>query len=225
MGLEINIGKTKVIIFNPPRSKTIPIQFLLGSQPIKNTDTYCYLGIMFHKNGTFTTANAELRAKALRALYSLKGSIMKDSLSHRSLVMLFDSLIKPILLYGCQILVPYSKTVKYLSKLNDQSDPTQALKYISQDHYEKFHLKFLKWTLSVHSKASNIGCWGETGRYPLIYEACKLAIDYFDRAKNSDHELVSAAYREQAALQLPWYANLTGLISKYDKPSPTVRAK
>ena len=219
MGLEININKTKVITFHPPRSKHTQSQFYLGELPIKNTETYCYLGIVFHQNGTFTAANAELRAKALRALYGLKGNIVKDALSHKSLCILFDSLIKPILLYGCQVVGPHSKTIKYISNLNDESDPTLALKYIAQDHYEKFHLKFIKWSLSVHSKSSNIGCWGETGRAPLIYEVCKLSLDYFTRAKNSENSLVSAAFREQAELDLPWYANLSKLINKYHDPT------
>ena len=215
MGLDININKTKVITFHPPRSKRTHSQFFLGDLPIKNTESYCYLGIVFHQNGSFTAANAELRAKALRALYGLKGSIIKDALSQKSLCILFDSLIKPILLYGCQIVGPHSKTIKYISNLSDESNPASALKYIAQDHYEKFHLKFIKWSLSVHSKSSNIGCWGETGRTPLIYEVCKLAIDYYNRAENSDNILVSAAFHEQAELDLPWYTNLSKLIAKY----------
>ena len=215
MGLDININKTKVVTFHPPRSKHTLSQFYLGKLPIKNTETYCYLGIVFHQNGTFSAANAELRAKALRALYGLKGNIIKDALSHKSICILFDSLIKPILLYGCQVVGPHSKTIKYISNLSCESDPTLALKYIANDHYEKFHLKFIKWSLSVHSKSSNIGCWGETGRAPLIYEVCKLSMDFFTRAKDSDNVLVSAAFQEQANLDLPWYSNLSKLINKY----------
>ena len=215
MGLDININKTKVVTFHPPRSKHTLGQLYLGKLPIKNTETYFYLGIVFHQNGTFSAANAELRAKALRALYGLKGNIIKDALSHKSICILFDSLIKPILLYGCQVVGPHSKTIKYISNLSCESDPTLALKYIANDHYEKFHLKFIKWSLSVHSKSSNIGCWGETGRAPLIYEVCKLSMDFFTRAKDSDNVLVSAAFQEQANLDLPWYSNLSKLINKY----------
>ena len=32
---------------------------------------------------------------------------------------------------------------------------------------EKAHLQFIKYSLGVHKKASNVGSWGETGRYPL----------------------------------------------------------
>ena len=221
MGLEINIDKTKIVTFHPARSKSYPEQFFLGNQLIKNTDKYCYLGIIFHSNGSFAAANTELRAKAMRALYGLKGGIIKDALSPRSLFILFDSLIKPILLYGCQVLTPHSKTIKYLLKLSDQSDPTQVLKYLAQDHYEKFHMKFLKYSLSVHSKSSNIGCWGETGRHPLIFEACKLAIDYYTRVENSDNPVISAAFHEQVTLGLDWFSNICNLIEKYKGMSPS----
>ena len=85
MGLEVNIKKTKIVIFCPPKRKQSYETFTLGGQPIQHTEKYCYLGIIFHRNGSFTAANTELRAKALRALYGLKGNIVKDALSHRSL--------------------------------------------------------------------------------------------------------------------------------------------
>ncbi len=44
--------------------------------------------------------------------------------------------------------------MSYLSKLSDQLNPENALKYIAQDHYEKFHMKFIKLAWSVRSKAS-----------------------------------------------------------------------
>ena len=59
MGLEINIKKTKIVIFCPPRSKAPHVNFTLAGQPITHTDKYCYLGIIFHRNGSFTSANTE----------------------------------------------------------------------------------------------------------------------------------------------------------------------
>ena len=216
LGLQININKTKIVIFCPPRSKQTYERFTLADQPIKHAEKYCYLGIIFHRNGSFTAANTELRAKALRALFSLKSKIIKDSLSLKAISTLFDSLIKPILLYGCQILCPFSKTMNYLSKTDEKSNPERFLKYIAQDHYEKFHLKFIKWALSVHSKASNISCWGETGHYPLFCEASKLALDHFERIKNSENEVLLAAFHEQVTLGLSWYTNISKLLTKHN---------
>ena len=224
MGLEINLKKTKVITFCPTRQKPLYETFKLGDATIEHTSKYCYLGIMFDKSGSFTTANSELRAKALRALYGLKNNIVKTSLSYKSTTTLFDTLVKPVLLYGCQVIAPHNKTMKYLSKL-DQQTPENFLKYMAQDHYEKFHLKFLKWNLSVHSKASNIGCWGDSGRYPLFYEATKLSIGYFEHVKSrfdlSDGSLLSAAYSVQRDLGLDWYTNISNLVSRFERMTST----
>ena len=95
------------------------------------------------------------------------------------------------------------------------------LKYIAQDPYEKFHMKYIEWSLSVHSKSSNIGCCGETGRHPLIYEACKLAIDYYERVERSDNPILSAAFQEQVSLDLQWHSNISNIIEKYNIPPPT----
>ena len=94
-----------VIIFSPLKRKQFYETF---NWEVSTQKKSCYLGIIFHRNRSFMAANTELRVKALRALYDLKGNIVKDTLSKRALNILFDSLIKPILLYGCQVLCPHS---------------------------------------------------------------------------------------------------------------------
>ena len=220
MGLEVNIKKTKIVTFCPTRQKPLYESFTIGNTTIDHVSKYCYLGILFDRNGSFTSANSELRAKALRGFYGLKNNIIKDSLSFKSTSTLFDTLIKPILLYGCQILAPHQKTMKYLYGINNSTKSENFLKYLSQDHYERFHIKFLKWNLSVHSKASNAGCWGESGRYPLFFETTKLAIDYFERIQdcyeNSDNSLLAAAFSVQKELGLDWYTNITKIMAKFN---------
>lgn len=85
---------------------------------------------------------------------------------------LFDSLIKPILVYGCQALTPHlNTTIKLVSGCTLKPNYTDLL---ANGIYENFHLKFLKWCLGVHRKASNIGTWGESGRMPLIIDGIGL---------------------------------------------------
>jgi hypothetical protein len=83
-GLEINIKKTKVVTFCPSRQKPLLETFKLGDNIVQHTDKYCYLGIIFDQNGSFSSANSELRAKASRAYYCLKNNIIKSSLSYQS---------------------------------------------------------------------------------------------------------------------------------------------
>ena len=62
-------------------------------------------------------------------------------------------------------------------------------------------------------KASTIGCWGETGRYPLIYQSIKLTLNYFKRINNQNTgSLVHAALTEQKNMGLKWYKNVKSLL-------------
>ena len=216
-GLSINIKKTKTLIFGRPIPDSNVTACYLGEELIENVESYCYLGIVFHRSGNFKTATNELRKKALRALFGLKKNIIKSSLSIKSLFILFDSLIKPVFLYGCQILAPHSDFTKYLIKdICKDSTGDAFLKRVSRDPYEKFHLRYLKWCLSVHSKASNTGCWGETGRYPLLIDAMKMSLDYFYRVEKAEpSSLLHAAFLEQEKHKLEWYSNTKCFIDTY----------
>ena len=96
---------------------------------------------------------------------------------------------------------------------NIKESSSNSIRRISNETLEQTHLKFLKWTLSVHKKTSNLACWGDTGRMPLAITLTKQVKDYFNRlqamdATNED-TLVRHAFAEQRNLNLPWYNNVT----------------
>ena len=70
--------------------------------------------------------------------------------------------------------------------------------------------------------------WGDTGRYPLLFNALKSAIDYYDRInKLSENTLVKKSYMGQKKMKLDWYVNVTALIEhfgkgKFNRPSINV---
>ena len=54
---------------------------------------------------------------------------------------------------------------------------------------------------------------GETGRYPLIYQSIKLALKYYRRVTELDHNSFAyAALCEQKAHNLHWYKNIESLL-------------
>ena len=228
-GLQVNLKKTKILTFYPTKKRSHNEIFYFNNVAIEQVSSYCYLGIMFHESGTFKLAFNELRKKALRALFGLKNNILKSSLSTKSLFLLFDALIKPILLYGCQITSPFSDITKYLYNSPTERASDCFINKIARDPYEKFHLKFIKWCLSVHSKAANLGCWGDSGRYPLIFEALKLSVDYHERLKKlNDNSLLLAAYTEQVSLNLNWYKHISHISDTFGsglsiRPSINIR--
>ena len=67
--------------------------------------------------------------------------------------------------------------------------------------------------LEVHSKASNIGTWGKTGRYPLIYQSICLTLNYYKRLLEvPKHSFVHSALKDQIKFKLCWYKNIEPLL-------------
>ena len=217
-GIEINTEKTKLIKFNSnyETEDDHNVQFKIGDHKLKEVDSYCYLGMEIHKSGSFSQARTILTNKAMRALYSLKGTVNKSKLSFRSLTTLFDSLIKPIALYGAPIYTPDMHILKHIANFANNStniSHSAFLRRISQLDSEKCHLHFLKWALGVNRKATNVGVWGESGRYPLIYECITLTIKYLKRIKNLQNDsLVSLAFKEQKKMDLDWYRGIKPIL-------------
>ena len=117
-------------------------------------------------------------------------------------------------------MVPSMSVVKILGKIfssrtiNNNTEHTSLLRKISLLNCEKVHLNFLKWALGVNRRASNLGSWGETGRYPLIYECLKLTLNYIQRLKCHDkNSLVFLAFKEQQKLKLEWFRHIEPILT------------
>ena len=116
---------------------------------IETTNSYCYLGIEMSNTGSFHKATDALYNKSLRALFSLYSaiSIHSDEPNSKLYLKLFDSLIKPILLYGCEVWGPQiTKTNNIISK---------------------FVNKFYKTVLGVPRYTSTTGIHIELGRFSI----------------------------------------------------------
>jgi sorting nexin-29 len=214
-GIEINELKTKCIIFGQSEtSNNDKFQPLIDNKVLEIVDSYCYLGIVLHKSGKLMEAKISLKTKAMRAFFGFKRNINKLKISFKALTMLFDSLIKPVVLYGAPLWTPTSSIVKALSSsVTNPQTVRNVIPKINRTLAEKVHLSFLKWALGVNRKASNIGTWGESGRYPLIYQSIKLTLNYYERLnKLPSGSLVHAALQEQKLLHLPWYKNIVSLL-------------
>ncbi|MCP4460132.1 MAG: hypothetical protein GY816_19225, partial [Cytophagales bacterium] len=160
-GLEANELKTQIVIFGKPDVSSRNVEFNLLGKSIKVVDSYCYLGIVLHKSGELRTAQFTLKTKAMRAFFGLKRTVIRSKLSFKALATLFDSLIKPVILYGAPIWTPTSainkSIIKYckLTTLNN-ANVENFISKINRTMSEKVHLSFLKWALGVHRKASNV---------------------------------------------------------------------
>ena len=116
---------------------------------------------LFRKFQTGDTADQViLLIRAYHFLYKKFSNF--ENLPIKLLLKLFSTTIIPILLYNCEIWGPY-----LLGKINSfEIFKSKIFKVINE--IERFHLKFCKCILGVHSKTTNIAICAELGRIPLI---------------------------------------------------------
>ena len=74
--MEINLDKTKCMIFNKT-GKFLRRIFEVGDEKIYSTSSYKYLGFIMTPSGEINTGLKDLKDRALRAFYSLKGKLGK----------------------------------------------------------------------------------------------------------------------------------------------------
>lgn len=140
--LKVNASKTKIIIFSRGKVKKLPV-FYLNDVIIDIVDDYKYLGIIFQYNGKFSRAQKHLYDQASKAMFSLIAKSRKFSLPIDLQLELFDSLVRPILTYGCEI---------------------WGFENILG---EKLHLKYCKMILKCKSCTTSCMVLGELGRSPI----------------------------------------------------------
>ena len=100
--LQVNIKKTKIVVFSKGR-KQRNMKFTLQKEEIEIVDEYKYLGIVLGKSGSNVAAKKHIVEQANKALFSLLQKIRSLSLPLDSQIDLFNKTIKPILLYGCEV--------------------------------------------------------------------------------------------------------------------------
>jgi predicted PolB exonuclease-like 3'-5' exonuclease len=70
-GLQVNIKKTKSMIFNNT-GRLDPIKFTYNKNIVENVRKYSYLGVVFSNSGSFTKAKKELYQKGLKAYFKFR---------------------------------------------------------------------------------------------------------------------------------------------------------
>ena len=104
--------------------------------------------------------------KTKSAFFGLKRTIIRSKLYFKYLFKLFDSLIKPITLYGAPIWAPTSTINKYIIKQLNTSNTEHFIPKVSRAYSEKVHISYLKWALGVHKKAKTHLILGSRRKLP-----------------------------------------------------------
>ena len=122
-------------------------------------------------------AKSDLACKARKALFKIYKCVNYPHTNVSLMTKLFDSLVKPILMYGCEVWGPSKNSGKFESKI------------------DLMHNKFCKGLLGVNKNAVNSAVRGELGRYPIQVSINISIVKYWLRiATKNCRNLVHQAY-------------------------------
>jgi hypothetical protein len=147
--LSVNTKKTKVVIFSRGKIRNKPV-FKLGDSKIDICDEYEYLGCIMNYNGKFKKAINERVLQGRRAMFSLLSKSNMLNLPLDITCQLFDTLVTPVLLYGCEV---------------------WGIENIHE--IETVQVKFCKILLKLQKSTPNCMALGELGRHQLRTEVDK----------------------------------------------------
>ena len=127
--LHINIKKTKIMIFS--KSGNIDrIKYKLTNNEIEHVREYKYLGFVFTTNGSMANGINRLTKQGERAWFAVQKYVRGFKQNNIQVwLKLFDTLIKPIILYACE------------SWGNNIYGSLNNIASIFKDSFEKLHIK------------------------------------------------------------------------------------
>lgn len=159
--IQLNSAKTQAIIFpfnNSPKRKP-NTQLIYDDEVIKFTKTVTYLGIELDEKRTFAPQAKKAAEKATKCIKSLYPLLSKKSkLSSKNKNIIFKSVIRPIMTYGCPVWYQAANT--HIKKL--QVIQNKSLKMINK----------LPWRFPTD-------LLHQTTRYPTIYSFMKSTAEKF----------------------------------------------
>ena len=182
--LSVNFKKTKIIIFNQQGFLIKRYKFFFNLTAIESINEYKYLGFLFSNSASTEKGTSNLINQAQKAWFSIRyylsSSRQKNICTYLTL---FDTQIKPILLYACEA---WAETIK-----GNFDDVT----LLTKNKLEKFQIKTYKNLLGVSRTTSNISILLELGRYPITSYMHYQTVKYFTRLSTIKNDrLLHEAY-------------------------------
>ena len=157
VGLNINAGKTKIVVFRNGGIIKQSKKWFCNNKEIEIVPVYKYLGLYLTSNLSWNTTIDMLSRQAFKAI-GIMCRIRRNFgfLEPVDMFKIFDSAVKPILCYGSQI---------------------WGYKYI--DKIERVHIKYCKIVGNLAHKTCDAMALGECGRLPISLTYMKLCMKYW----------------------------------------------
>ena len=107
--LVVSIKKTKIVVFNKTGKLLKGFVFKYEGKHIELVREFKYLGITVTASGGLYNAIEKLKKQANKAYFPMLRVLQKINFDTTASLKLFDSLIKPILTYNCELWSQISK--------------------------------------------------------------------------------------------------------------------
>jgi hypothetical protein len=195
--LEVNIDKTKIMVFRKGGYLTKWEQWFFDGTKLQVVNQYCYLGFMFTTTLSLKQGTQHLVAKGRKAVFSLAKVFQKcKEMSKDTFFTIFDSKVRSI--------VMYSSEIWGLNRL---------------DSVERVHLMACKRFLCVPTRTPNKLVYGELGRYPLFVTSHIRSVSYWFRLLQLEpNRLPSQAYKMLVTMdengKKCWVSGIREILSK-----------
>jgi hypothetical protein len=166
-GISVNINKT-VIMVCKRGNQLENVEIMYGGEKLEVVNKFIYLGVCLSSNGSFYQTQLSLSKQALKAMYSLNSLFEKVPMHITDKIKLFDSMVKPILMYGSEI-----------------------WGFHKSPDVERVYLKFLKYLLCVRQQTTSSAVYGELGLFPQYVSRKIQIIKYWYKLKSNPDSLMS----------------------------------
>jgi hypothetical protein len=139
-------------------SRKSQFSFKYNGEVLEQVSSFQYLGLTVSSNGKFNVGVKSLKDQGRRAMMALLKKSRNLDLPISTQLELFDTLVRPILTYGCEI-----------------------WGYSNIDIVESVQLEFLKYVLHLKKSTPSIFVYGETGKFPLYVHIYKTMVKFWHK--------------------------------------------
>ena len=199
--LNVNITKTKIVIFSRGKVRIHPV-FKFGEEIVDVVDDYIYLGVTFNYNGSFKKAIAKQIMQAKKAMFLLLQKAKVLRLPIDIVFDLYEKCVEPVLLYGSELW------------------GCEDLRSV-----DIFHRNFLRIVLKVCKYTPKCMLYGESGSVDMSTKINMRMVNFFVRLKTCKKEkfsyllckLLQAEASDTANdYNFKWHNKLNAIASEID---------
>jgi hypothetical protein len=210
--LTVNVKKSEAVVFNRQYCRcgqSMRVQY--NGADMKVVPSFVYLGILYNETSGIKGADKRGMDKGRRAMFAMMKRCCELNIHNVGVKChLFDSLVRPIINYGCEVWAP--------------SVMARGDSFIAgvREELEKFHIAFIRQCLGVRKSTPTAVLMHEMGRLPLAFSWLRQVLHFQNKiCVRADSDLVKKAMSESMDLARAgvigcWAGQLACCLRRYD---------